>query len=87
MHTTLARLRIFAAILFVVLFTGTVGFVVLEGMSVVDALYFSVGTGFISHLSSERYPLPVMMFATDFRSLLIISNQMLEGRQVPAEIP
>ncbi len=38
------RLRVFLAVLFVVLLTGTVGFMVLEGQSLVDALYFTVVT-------------------------------------------
>ena len=44
MDAILFRLRVFLAVLLAVLLAGTMGFVVLEGQSLVDALYFTVVT-------------------------------------------
>jgi voltage-gated potassium channel len=44
MDTVRFRLQIFLALLFIVVLTGTLGFMRLEGLSPVDALYFSVVT-------------------------------------------
>ena len=44
MDTTRFRLQIFLVLLFIVMLTGTLGFMRLEGLSPFDALYFSVET-------------------------------------------
>jgi voltage-gated potassium channel len=44
MNSIKVRLRVFILILIAVVFTGTIGFMALEGLTLFDSLYFTVVT-------------------------------------------
>lgn len=81
MNTLGFRLRVFLVILFVIITVGTGGFMITEGLSLSDALYFSivtvttVGYGDISPISSSGKILSMLLIITGVGTFLgVVAN-------------
>src|SRR5512141_2724001 len=81
MDTVRFRLQIFLGLLFVIMLTGTLGFMKLEGLSLTDAVYFSivtvatVGYGDITPVTQTGKILAIILIITGVGTFLgVVAN-------------